>query len=547
MTASTPGTADPDRPEPVSVWAPFGYRSYALLWTATLISNIGTWMHDVGAGWLMTTLDPTPAIVALVQAATTLPIFLFALLAGALADRVDKRRYLIVINIGLTVVVSALAILTQLGWVTPGRLLVITLLIGTGAAFMAPAWQAIVPALVPRAVLPSAIAVNSMGVNISRAIGPALAGFLITAIGLAAPFVLNALSHLVILAALWAWKPPPAPERTLPPEPLFGAMLTGLRHASRNGPLKATLLRAFGFFVFASAYWALLPLVARGLPGGGAELYGMLLAAIGAGAVCGALVLPRLKARIDSDRLVAGGTIIAAAAMGLLGWAPSPAVAILAAGLGGLGWIGVLTSLNLSAQTALPNWVRARGLAIMLMVFFGCMAAGATLWGQVATWLSIPAALSMAAVGAVVAIPLTWRAKLGQGEGLDLSPAMSWDPPVLAADVDPAPDRGPVLVTVTYEIDPADEPAFLAAMAAMSGERYRTGAQSWGIHQDAADARRWVEWFFLPSWAEHMRQHERVTHADRMSHDRVRSFHRGSAPPVVGHFLAPRSSMLSDA
>ncbi len=527
---------------PVSPWAPFSHGAFALLWTATLISNVGTWMHDVGAGWLMTTLSPSPAVVALVQAATTLPVFLFALLAGAIADRVDKRLFLVTVNTILTAVIALLAVLTALGAMTPGLLLAFTFVIGTGAAFMAPAWQAIVPSLVPREALQPAIALNSMGINISRAIGPALAGFLITAIGLAAPFLVNAVSHLVIIAALLAWKPQPMPERSLPPEPILGAMLTGLRHASHNGPLKATLVRSFGFFIFASAYWALLPLVARGLPGGGAEIYGILLAAIGGGAVAGALALPTVKRRIGANALTAVGTLASASAMAMLALADEAVLAVVAAILGGLGWITVLTSLNVSAQTALPNWVRARGLAIALMVFFGCMAVGSTVWGQVAANTSIATALLIAATGAVLAIPLTWRFKLGQGEDLDLAPSMAWAAPVVAADFDDDPDRGPVLVTIVYEVDPADAAPFLSAVNALSQQRYRDGAYNWGVHQDAADPRQWIEWFFVSSWAEHLRQHDRVTRHDQDVHDTVRAFHRGGEPPEVRHYLAASGS-----
>ena len=522
-----------------SAWSPFRHRAFALLWAATLISNVGTWMHDVGAGWLMTTLNSSPAIVALVQAATTAPIFLFALFAGALADRVDKRRFLLIVNLVLTGVTAAMAVLTAAGAMTPALLLAFTFAIGTGAALMAPAWQAVVPSLVPRESLQPAIALNSMGINIARAIGPAIAGFLISAVALTAPFVVNALSYLAIVAALLLWKPDTGPAKTLPPEPLFGAMATGLRHASRNSALKATLVRSFGFFTFGSAYWALLPLVARGLEGGGAEMYGVLLAAIGGGAVVGALVLPSIRSRIDADRLVAAGTLITAAAMVLLALATSAAMALPASVLGGLGWITVLTSLNVSAQTALPNWVRARGLAIALMVFFGCMSAGSAGWGQVATATSIPTALLIAAAGAVLAIPLTWRAKLGQGETLDLTPAMSWPEPVMAESLDAAHDRGPVLVTIRYRIDEGDAEGFLGAMNEVAGERYRDGAHDWGVFQDAAEPAAWIEWFFLPSWAEHLRQHERATKRDQDIHARAREFHRGSGQPEVSHFLAP--------
>jgi MFS family permease len=535
-------TAGEPARQTVSAWAPFSHWPFALLWTATLISNIGTWMHNVGAGWLMTTLNPSPAIVALVQVATTLPIFLFALFAGAMADRLDRRRFLVSVNCALAVVVALMAALTVAGWMTPVLLLVFTFLIGTGAAFMAPAWQAVVPDLVPRETLQPAIGLNSMGINISRAVGPALAGFLITTLGLAAPFVANAASLAVIITALLIWKPPPRPAPTLPPEPVFGAMLTGIRHASRNKPLKATLVRAFGFFTFASAYWALLPLVARGLPGGGADLFGLLLAAIGAGAVIGALALPRIRRTFGNDALAAAGSAITAAAMIALGLAAAAPMAFAAAFSGGLGWIIVLTSLNVSAQLALPNWVRARGLALTLMVYFGCMAAGSALWGQVAEWTGIATALIAAAGGLVVAIPLTWRARLGLGERLDLTPAMSWADPVVAEGFDDNPDRGPVMITIAYEIDEADRERFLSAIHDLSGERYRDGAYQWGVYQDAADPRIWLEWFIVSSWAEHLRQHERVTRQDVDIQQRVRDCHSGEGNPVVHHYFAPAAS-----
>ena len=517
MTGTSPPVSQMPASAAGSAWSPFRHRAFALMWTATLISSIGTWMHDVGAGWLMTTLNPSPAIVSLVQAATTAPIFLFALFAGALADRVDKRRLLLTVSLALTGITGSMAMLTAAGVMTPALLLAFTFAIGTGAALMAPAWQSIVPTLVPRESLQPAIALNSMGVNISRAIGPAIAGFLISAVALSAPFVVNAVSFLAIVAALLLWKPETGAARTLPPEPLIGAMATGLRHASHNSALKATLLRSFGFFTFASAYWALLPLVARGLDGGSAEVYGVLLTAIGGGAVAGALALPSIRQRVDVNRLVAAGTLITAASIALLGLATSAVMALPAAVLGGVGWIAVLTSLNVSAQTALPDWVRARGLAITLMVFFGCMSVGAAGWGQVATATSVPTALLIAAAGAVLAIPLTWRAKLGQGEAIDFTPAMSWPEPVVSEEMDAAHDRGPVLVTIRYRIDAGDTEAFLFAMHELAGERYRDGAHHWGVYQDAADPAAWIEWFFLPSWAEHLRQHDRATKQDRKS------------------------------
>lgn len=528
-------------PAKVSPWAPFAHSAFALLWTATLISNIGTWMHDVGAGWLMTTLNPAPAVVALVQAATTLPVFIFVLLAGALADRVDKRRLLLIVNLLLVAVIALFTGLVVLQSVTPAVLILFTFLIGTGTAFIAPAWQAIVPQLVPREKLQPAIALNSMGINISRAIGPAVGGFLIAAVGIAAPFAINAVSCIAVVVAVLLWRPPAREKPKLPPEPLLGSIVTGLRHAGYNAPLKATLLRAFGFFIFASAYWSMLPLVARAIPGGGAELYGLMMTAIGLGAVVGALSLPRIRQRVSSDRVAVAATVGTAAAMAILATVEVAGAAVAAAFAGGVAWIAMLTSLNVSAQTALPNWVRARGLSLFLMVFSGCMAGGSTLWGQVASATSVPAALIAAALGALALLPFIRHHRLGQGEELDLTPAMSWDAPDVAAGFKADFDRGPVLITIEYVVDPDEQTPFLRAVHALSAERYRDGAYDWGAYQDSADPRLWTEWFLVSSWAEHLRQHERTTKEDEDLHNSVRKFHRGPEKPRVRHFLAPEA------
>ncbi len=454
-----------------SAWAPFGHRAFALLWTATLISNVGTWMHDVGAGWLMTTLNSSPAVVSLVQAATTLPVFLFALYAGTLADRLDKRKMLITVNIILLALISLLTVLVHFDRITPTVLILFTLAIGTGTAFMAPAWQAIVPALVPRDTLQPAVALNSMGINISRAIGPALAGVLIASVSLSAPFAVNAVSHVAIIAALLLWQYDGAVKKTS--QPIANAMLTGLRHVAHNTPLKATLVRSFAFFVFASAYWALLPLVVQNIEGGGAELYGLLLTLIGTGAVAGALTLPKIRAKVNASMMAMLGTIGTAIAMAVLATAWAPAIAAIAAPLGGFSWIAVLTTFNVSAQTALPNWVRARGLAINLMVFFGSMAFGSALWGQVATATSTSATLLIAAVGLIIGIAITRGFKLGQGEHLDLTPAMHWPAPEVALEETGLSARGPVMVEVEYRVRSADQDAFLQAQDDWSGERWR--------------------------------------------------------------------------
>jgi predicted MFS family arabinose efflux permease len=521
-----------------SALSPLRHTAFAVLWAATVVSNVGTWMNDVAAGWLMTTLTSSPLLVALVQTATTLPVFLFALPGGALADIVDRRKLLIAVQVTLALIILTLGLLVLFEGITPLLLLLFVALAGTGGALIAPAWQAIVPRLVPREDLQAAIALNSVGINISRAIGPALGGLIIAAFGIAWPFLLNALSFLGIIVALLWWRQRAAPGKHLPAEHFVGAMRTGLRYVRYSAPLRATLVRAVAFFVFASALWGLMPLIARDVLDGGAQFYGLLLANIGAGAVGGAFLLPRLKAMLGADRLVALGTLGTALVLLIFALAPAKGLAIAASGLAGVSWIAVLSSLNVSAQLSLPDWVRARGLAVFVMVFFGSMSSGSILWGQTASALGIPTALVIAAVGSVLAIPLSWRWKLQRGQQADLSPSMHWPAPVVTGEI--AHDRGPVLVTVEYRVDAADRNAFLTAMTDVCAQRRRDGAFAWGVFEDAADRGRYIEHFIVESWLEHLRQHERVTQADRAVQAQIRGFHRGDKPPTVTHLLAAR-------
>jgi MFS family permease len=519
----------------ISPWSPFRHTAFTVLWAATVVANIGTWMYNAGSAWLMTTLNADPFIVSLVQVATSLPMFLFALPAGALADIVDKRRFLIAVE-GVTTVLSAIiAAFVWLDLVTPAILLLFTFLLGAGAALTAPPWQSVVPQLVPKRDLTPAVAANSVGINISRAVGPAFAGIIIAAFGIAAPFWLNAVSNLGIIGALLWWRSPQNATTQLPAERFFSAIRTGFRYARHNRHLRATLARAVAFFLFASAYWALLPLVARNQISGGPELYGILLGAIGAGAVGGAFALPWFNRRLGPDRLVAIGTFGTAVTLVLFGFAREPAIALVASIIAGVSWIAVLASLNVSAQVALPDWVRGRGLAMFVTVFFGTITGGSAMWGQVASTLSLPDAHFIAAAGALVAIPLTWRWKLQTGTAIDLTPSMHWPTPVIALEVEP--DRGPVLVTVEYRIDPYNREAFLRALEKLAHERRRDGAYAWGVFEDAGDEGRFLETFLVESWLEHLRQHERVTNADRILQTAVHRYHLEGTPKVT-HFIA---------
>jgi predicted MFS family arabinose efflux permease len=517
-----------------SAFSAFHHRTFTVLWTATVVSNIGGWMYSAASAWLMTTLDPNPLAVSLVQVATSLPTFLFALLAGALADILDKRRLLILVESFILVTSTALATLVWLHLITPARLLLLTFLIETGAALAAPAWQAIVPQLVPRQDLPEAVAANGVGVNVSRAVGPALGGVLTVALGIAAPFWVNAGSNLGSIGGLLWWRPSQIGQRRLPAEHLVSALQSGIRYARYSRHLRATLLRAVGFVLFASAYWALLPLVARDRIVGGPSLYGVLLGVIGASAIAGAFALPRLKRGLGPDRLVAAGAIGTAIALLLFGVTRTAAAAIAASVLAGVSWIAVLSSLNVSAQLALPEWVRGRGLAVYMTIFFGSTTLGSLIWGEVASVAGLPAAHFLAAAGTLLAIPLTWRWKLQTGLGIDLTPSMSWPAPIVTGHLEN--DQGPVMVTVEYRINPKDREAFLTALERLSHQRRRDGAYAWGIFEDIAERNRFLETFVVESWLEHLRQHERVTNADRVLQDHIHRLIQGT--PKITHFIA---------
>jgi MFS family permease len=515
--------------------SPFRHLTFTVLWIATVIANIGSWMQSAAAAWLMTGLNPDPLVVALVQVASTLPMFLFALPGGALADLVDRRRLLITIQTTVVVLVAFFGVLVSLNRVTPALLLGFTFLAGTAAALIAPAWQSIVPQLVPRRHLQPAIALNSAGLNVSRAIGPALAGLIILAWGLAAPFWLNALTTLGVIAALVWWQPAQSTRAQLPPERFGAAIRAGLRHARHNPHLRATLWHALGFLLFASAYWALLPLLARNQIAGGPALYGLLLGAIGAGAVAGAFALPTFKRWFGVDMIAAGGSAGTALALVLFALARDSATAFVASILAGVSWIALLATLNVSAQVALPSWVRGRGLSVFGTVMFGSLALGSLVWGQVAALVGLPITLLAAAAGVLAAVPLLWRFKLQTGADVDLTPSMHWPEPVVSRALDA--DRGPVLVTVEYRVPPEHREAFLAAVLTLAEVRRRDGAFDWGIYEDAAREGRFVETFLVDSWMDHLRQHERVTNADRVLQDAINRFQIGGAPRVT-HLIA---------
>lgn len=514
--------------------APLRQTLFAVLWAATIIGNTGSFIRDVASAWLMTDLSPSPAAVALVQAAATLPIFLLAIPAGVLADILDRRKLLIAIQFLLAGVSICLMLLSATGLQSVASLVALTFLGGIGAALMAPTWQAIVPELVDRKDLKSAVALNSLGINIARAIGPALGGLILASLGAAFTYGVDVVSYAFVIAALLWWRRPVVARDELA-ERFPGAFRAGLRYARASRELHVVLLRAFLFFALASSVWALLPLVARQLLGGGAGFYGVLLGAVGLGAIGGALVLPRLRARLSADGLLLLAALLAALVMVLLACAPPRWAALAALLVLGAAWITALTTLSGVAQAILPNWVRGRSLAVYLTVFNGAMTAGSLAWGAIAQWSGVPFALFAGAGGLVLVGLLAHRVKLPRGEA-DLVPSNHWPEPLTAEPVEH--DRGPVLILIEYRIDPTERAAFASALTRLSAERRRDGAYAWGLTEDAADPGTMLEWFQVESWAEHLRQHRRVSRADADLQQEVLRFHIGERPPLVRHLLA---------
>jgi len=515
-------------------WTPLRRPVFRALWIASLASNLGTWVQNVGAAWLMTSLAPEPFVVALVQAASNLPFFLLALPAGALADVVDRRRLALVALAWLCASAALLAGLALAGWIGPAVLLALTFAIGVGSALLSPAFAAIIPDLVPRDEIEPAVALNGISLNAARAVGPALGGFVVAAAGPGATFALNALSFLAVMAVLARWRRE-APERTLPPEELIGAMRAGLRYVRHSPDFRTVLVRTGAFALPASAIWALLPLYARDQLALGPSGYGVLLGFFGVGAVAGGVMLHRMRRVLGIEGLATGAVLVFAASHVILAYVHAFAAVACALFLAGGAWTSLLSTLSAAAQMAIPTWVRARALSTHMLVIFGGLAVGSAAWGALAGFVGVPRTFALAGVAITLFRLATWRHRLREGAGADLSPAPRWPDPLLVRSFEP--ERGPALVTVEYEIDPADAGAFAQAMRTLGAIRLRDGAIRWGLWDDVEQAGRVLESFVVESWLEHLRQHERITAADRAVQAIAHAFHRGAEPPRVRHYV----------
>ena len=512
----------------LSPWGPIKRPVFRMLWTVWLTANICMWMNDVAAAWLMTSMTSTPLWVALVQSAATLPVFLLGLPSGALADILDRRRYFLMTQFWVAGVATLLCIAVIADVMTPPLLLALTFANGIGLAMRWPVFSAIVPELVPRSQLPAALALNGISMNASRIVGPLVAGALIASAGTAYVFVLNAALSIASAFVIMRWRREHVPS-PLGREKLISAMRVGLQFVSQSTRLRAVLLRISLFFLHSTALLALLPLVARGLQGGDAGTFTLLLASMGAGAIVAALFLPRLRQMMARDTLVLRSVVLQSASTAVMAVAPNIYVAVPAMMLGGMAWITCANSLSVSAQLALPDWVRARGMSMYQMAIMGASALGAAVWGQLATVTSVSTGLLVAAVSGTLTMLLAqhWVRDLSMEE--DLTPSREFKAPVATAP----PGAGRMVVTIEYLIDPAHADDFHQIMQESRRSRLRQGALAWDLLRDVNQPGRFLEQIVDESWTEHLRRFDRVTASDVALRERKLAFHIGDGPPVV--------------
>jgi MFS family permease/quinol monooxygenase YgiN len=523
----------PHDPASLSAWAPLSSPVFRMLWGTWMAANICMWMNDVAAAWLMTSLTTSPIWVALVQSASTLPVFLLGLPSGALADILDRRRYFIITQFWVAAVALVLCLTIVMDVMTAPLLLALTFANGVGLAMRWPVFSAIVPELVPRAQLPAALALNGVAMNASRIIGPLVAGALIASAGSEYVFILNAVLSLLAGFVIMRWRREHVPS-PLGRERLISAMRVGVQFVRQSARLRAVLLRVALFFFHSTALLALLPLVARGLHNGGAGTFTLLLASMGFGAIfVVAFLLPRLRRAFSRDALVLCGMVLQSAATAVVAFAPNVYIASPAMFLAGMAWITAANSLSVSAQLALPDWVRARGMSMFQMAIMGASALGAAVWGQIATVTSVPISMLMAASTAVLAIGATQLLLRDRSIEEDLTPSRVFKVPSAEAP----PLTGQIRITIEYRIDPARGEEFRALMQESRRSRLRQGALAWELLRDVTEPGRYVEQITDESWTEHLRRFDRVTAGDVALRDRKLAFHLGETPPVVTRFV----------
>ena len=521
-------------PERVSPLAPFGHQTFRTIWIASIASNFGGLVQAVGAAWMMTAISSSENMVALVQSSTALPIMLFSLVAGALADNYNRRSIMLTAQGFMLSVSLLLTVFAWFGWLTPWALLCFTFLIGCGTALNNPSWQASVGDLVPRPVLPAAVTLNSVGFNITRSVGPAIGGAIVAAFGAAAAFAVNALSYLALIYALSRWKPD-VPVSKLPRETLTRALSAGFGYVAMSPKLINVLFRAALFGLSASAILALMPLVARDLVIGGPLTYGFMLGAFGVGAVGGAMLNARLRETFSSEVIVRMAFTGFAASAVVAALSTSSIVTCLALLVPGACWVLALSLFNTTVQLSTPRWVVGRALSFYQTAAFGGIAVGSWLWGAVAETYGVSTALMVASFAMVAGAAVGWKLWLPSLETLNLDPANTFREPSLRLDLQAR--SGPIVVLVDYTIHEENVAEFLALMSERRRIRIRDGARQWALMRDLENPDIWTETYHTATWADYVRHNQRRTQADSAVWKRIRELHAGSEGPRVHRMI----------
>jgi predicted MFS family arabinose efflux permease len=526
----------------VSAWAPLANPGFRALWVAGLVSNVGALMHEVGEGWLMTTLSRSPLHVALLQAADGIAMLLLALPAGTVADIVDRRRLAISTQLWLFFFTALMAAFTALGFMKPHLLIALAFAMGLGSAVDEPIWQSLTSDSVPRPQLTAAVTLGGISINIARTVGPALGGVVVGVAGPAATFAINAVTFLWVAFVMFR-RPRATRKSNVPTERWIGGIFAGLRYVRHSPPLVSALVRCACVIGPASCLTALLPIYARREIGLSSSEFGILLACMGIGALAAAWTLPLLRERATPDGLLAIAAFVFAAALCALFFSRSLIPTAAAMIVAGAGWMSMLSSLNVAAQTATAGWVRTRVLAIYLVTFQGALALGSILWGEVASRVGTRTALLAGAVTLLVLLLARLRFRLPSEEG-DFTPSVHWPTPKLVCN--PHDDDGPVLVLVDYSVPLEHAAKFARALRALEHQRRRDGAIQWDFYRDPATPTRWIESYVTDSWGEHVRQHARVTEGDRKVEDAVRNLLEPGTTPIISHLISGESAATAN-
>ncbi len=510
-----------------------------MFWWATLVSSFGSLIQSVGAAWLMTTIAPSADRVALVQTAGALPFFFFSLIAGAYADTHDRRFIMLASQFVMLAAAITLASLAWFGQVTPELLLGLTFLIGCGTAAFAPAWQASIGEQVPRDLIPSAIMANAVGFNMARSVGPAIGGVIVAAAGVALAFIINAVSYLGTLAALFWWRPVRA-KNPLPPEPLGAAIAAGARYVRLSPHLMAILARCALFAIPMAAAPALMPIVARDLLAGGAPTYGLLLGAFGIGAMLSALSSATLRARFSSDKLLRAAAGLAFVALLAIGQSRSFALTLLAHLLAGSVWTLALANFNIAVQLSSPRWVMGRTLAMYQTVTFAGIALGSWIWGLVAHSFGVRESLSVAAAVSLITLLVARWIPVSVASAGDYDPHERSEIPPPKFDIHAA--SGPVIVTIEYRVPTVNAVRFVALINELGRIRRRDGARWWSVCQNIDEPDVWIERFESPTWMDYLRRQSRPTRADQDVRQQVAKLIDGGRGSMRRYLERPRGA-----